>query len=163
SVTLQFANTLCDPACLTPPGQTTPQPFQFFDDQFSSLWAWRTSGNSSYHALQLSLRHPFSAGLQFDFNYTFSKSIDVGSNAERINLFDVIGNDVIGNNVGGFSSQVINSFEPDQLRAPSDFDTPTRSMQIGSMSCYSAEAVTSARIIVLSMHSWAIGASRDWH
>ena len=42
-----------------------------------------------------------------------SKSIDVGSNAERVNVFD---------NVGGFSSQVINSWVPNQLRADSDFD-----------------------------------------
>lgn len=50
-------------------------------------------------------------------NYTFSKSIDVGSNAERIDLFDIN-----GGNVGGFASQVINSWSPNQLRAASDFD-----------------------------------------
>jgi hypothetical protein len=52
-------------------------------------------------------------GLQFDFNYTYSKSIDVGSNAERINQFEG----------GGFASQIINSWSPKQLRAVSDFDT----------------------------------------
>ena len=59
-----------------------------------------------------------SAGIQFDVNYTYSKSIDVGSNAERINLFDT----PTPTAVGGFSSQVINSWEPNQLRAVSDFD-----------------------------------------
>ena len=51
------------------------------------------------------------AGLQFDLNYTFSKSIDVGSNAERVNGFES----------GGlaFNSQVINAFSPDLWRAPS--------------------------------------------
>lgn len=54
-----------------------------------------------------------SGGLQFDFNYTFSKSIDIGSNAERINEFEGF----------GFGSQIINSWSPKQLRAVSDFDT----------------------------------------
>jgi hypothetical protein len=52
-------------------------------------------------------------GLEFDVNYTYSKSIDAGSNAERINQFQG----------GGFASQVINSWAPAQLRAVSDFDT----------------------------------------
>ncbi len=52
-------------------------------------------------------------GLQFDLNYTFSKSIDIGSNAERINEFEGF----------GFASQIINSWSPGQLRAVSDFDT----------------------------------------
>jgi hypothetical protein len=84
--------------------------------QFSSLWGWRTSGNSSYNALNLTLRRVVSNGIQFDVNYTYAKSIDVGSNAERINLFSG------GSSVGGFSSQVINSWQPNALRAVSDFD-----------------------------------------
>ncbi len=99
------------------PGQTKPTPYNFFLPQFSSLWGWRSSGNSSYNALNLSLRHAFSYGVQFDVNYTYSKSIDVGSNAERINLFDAV-----GGNVGGFSSQVINAWAPNALRGPSDYD-----------------------------------------
>jgi hypothetical protein len=85
--------------------------------QFASLWGWRTSANSSYHAFNLTLRHALRNGVQFDVNYTFSKSIDVGSNAERINVFDTN-----GNNAGGFASQVINAWVPNQLRAVSDFD-----------------------------------------
>ena len=56
-----------------------------------------------------------SAGLQFDINYTYSKSIDVGSNAERVNGFES----------GGlaFNSQVINAFAPNLWRAVSDYDT----------------------------------------
>jgi len=116
-VALQAIDTACDPLCAQLPGQSAPRKYNFFLPQFSSLWAWRSSGNSSYNALNLSLRHAFSYGVQFDVNYTYSKSIDVGSNAERINLFDVV-----GNNVGGFSSQVINSWAPNQLRGPSDYD-----------------------------------------
>ena len=108
----------CFPACSQLPGQSRPTPYNFFSPQFASLWGWRTSGNSSYHALNLTLRRALSNGIQFDVNYTFSKSIDVGSNAERINLVDTN-----GGNVGGFASQVINSWAPNQLRAVSDFDT----------------------------------------
>ena len=103
----------CFPACSQLPGQTQPMEYNFFMPQFSSLWGWRTSGNSSYNAMNLTLRKALRAGVQFDVNYTFSKSIDVGSNAERVNVFDT---------VGGFSSQVINSWDPNQLRAVSDFD-----------------------------------------
>lgn len=115
-VSLQYLDTYCFPACSQLPGQSAPTPYNFFMPQFSSLWGWRTSGNSSYNALNLTMRRVVSSGLQFDVNYTYSKSIDVGSNAERINLFGS------GTNVGGFASQVINSWQPNALRAPSDFD-----------------------------------------
>ncbi len=106
TLALLIFDVFCFPACLN------GQPFRYFDDQFSSLWAWRSQGTSSYHGLRFSVRQPKARGLQFDFNYTFSKSIDIGSNAERINVF-------AGH---GFASQVINAWQPDQLRAPSDFD-----------------------------------------
>ncbi len=109
---LFIADLYCYPACAQLPGQTTGQPFAFFDDQFSSLYSWRSIGNSAYNSMQLTLRHAMSAGLQFDFNYTLSKSMDIGSNAERINEFQGF----------GFASQVINSWSPNQLRAVSDFD-----------------------------------------
>jgi Carboxypeptidase regulatory-like domain len=109
---LFIADLDCLPACSQLPGQTAPQPFNYWDDQFSSLYAWRSIGNSAYNGLQLTLRHAMSRGLQFDFNYTYSKSIDIGSNAERVNEFEGF----------GFASQVINSWSPNQLRAVSDFD-----------------------------------------
>src|SRR5215831_612029 len=108
-----FAGGDCVPACSTVNGEYGP--FHLFDDQFSSLYGWRSQGNSSYNALQVTLRHTMSRGLQFDFNYTYSKSIDIGSNAERINQYE--------SNFGGFGDQVINSWSPNQLRAVSDFDT----------------------------------------
>ncbi|MGD1081850.1 MAG: TonB-dependent receptor [Candidatus Sulfotelmatobacter sp.] len=97
---------LCVPSC------STLGPYAYFDSQYSSLYGWRSIGNAAYNGLQLTMRHK-GRGLDFDFNYTYSKSIDVGSNAERINEFEG----------GGFASQVINSWSPAQLRAPSDFDT----------------------------------------
>lgn len=87
-------------------------PYAYFSPQWSSLYAWRSIGNSAYNGLQLTMRHK-GRGIDFDFNYTFSKSIDVGSNAERINEFQGF----------GFASQVINSWAPKQLRAVSDYDT----------------------------------------
>ena len=87
-------------------------PYAYFDSQYSSLYAWRSTGNAAYNGLQLMLRHK-GHGLDFDVNYTFSKAMDVGSNAERINEFQGF----------GFASQVINSWDPGGLRSVSDFDT----------------------------------------
>jgi hypothetical protein len=101
----------CFPACATINGQQTNGNV-FYSPQFSSLFAWRSVGNSNYNAGQFSLRHR-SGGLAFDLNYTYSKSIDEGSNAERINEFEG----------SGFGSQIINSWFPQQNRAVSDFDT----------------------------------------
>ncbi len=111
TLALVIADGFCYPACAGPSGT----PFQYYQDQFASLYSWRSQGSSTYHGLQLTLRHPLSNGLQFDINYTYSKSIDVGSNAERVNGFES----------GGlaFNSQVVNSWSPNQWRAISDFDT----------------------------------------
>ena len=112
TLALEIADAFCFPACAGPTGSNA---FQYYQPQFSSLYGWQTRGNSNYNGLQISLRHAMSAGLQFDVNYTYSKSIDVGSNAERVNGFES----------GGlaFNSQVINAFSPNQWRAVSDFDT----------------------------------------
>jgi hypothetical protein len=83
----------------------------YFNSQFHSLYAWRSIGNANYHAMQVNLRKKMSHGVQFDFNYTFSKSIDISSDAERIDAY------------GGLGGQIINSWSPNQLRAISDFDT----------------------------------------
>ncbi len=97
---------ICSPAC------SKLGPNAYFSPQWSSLYAWRSIGNSAYNSLQLTMRHK-GRGVDFDVNYTFSKSIDVGSNAERINEFQGF----------GFASQVINSWSPKQLRSVSDYDT----------------------------------------
>jgi len=97
----------CFPAC------SKLGAYAYFNPQFTSLYAWRNAGTSSYHALQVTLRHGITHGLQWDFNYTFSKSLDIGSNAERINNVDAYYQ----------ADQIINSWSPAQLRGPSDFDT----------------------------------------
>jgi hypothetical protein len=82
----------------------------FFNKQFKSLYAWRSVGNANYHALQANLHKRLAHGLQFDLNYTFSKSIDIMSDAERVTEW------------GGLAGQVINSWDPKARRAVSDFD-----------------------------------------
>jgi len=87
-------------------------PNSFWNPQYSSLYAWRSIGNANYHAMQLSLRKRMSQGIQFDFNYTLSKSIDLSSDSTR---FDFMGSD-------GRGGEVINSWAHKQLRGVSDFD-----------------------------------------
>lgn len=86
---------------------------KFWQDQFSSLYALDTIGMSYYNAGQITLRHPNSHGLQFDFSYTLSKSIDFGSDAERNTEF-----------TGTYSfSSILNTWKPYLNHGVSDFDT----------------------------------------
>ena len=87
-------------------------PLSFFQSQWASLYAWSSVGRSNYNAGQFSLRHKTAHGLTWDFNYTYSKSIDFGSATERISEFEG----------ASFSGSIINAFEPQQQRAVSDFD-----------------------------------------
>ena len=48
------------------------------------MFAWSSVGSSNYNALQASLRKQFGGGIQFDLNYTYSKSIDITSSATRL-------------------------------------------------------------------------------
>ena len=87
--------------------------FSFFQAQDASLYSWTSSGRSNYNALQLMLRHRATHGLTWDFNYTYSKSIDMGSDAERVSLFE-----------GSFfgTGEIYNPFDPGLFRAVSDYD-----------------------------------------
>jgi Carboxypeptidase regulatory-like domain len=90
-------------------------PNAFFNKQFHSLYAWRSIGNANYNAMQINLRKKMSQGVQFDLNYTYSKSIDLSSDAERVDAYGGIN--------GGGAGQIINSWDPNRLRSVSDFDT----------------------------------------
>jgi len=68
-------------------------------------------GNSSYNAGQFMLRRAMARGVQFDFNYVYSKSLDIGSDAERINF------------LGGPGDQLFNAWNPKAGRSLSQFDT----------------------------------------
>ncbi|MGB8459748.1 MAG: carboxypeptidase-like regulatory domain-containing protein [Candidatus Acidiferrum sp.] len=84
--------------------------YTFYNPQYATLYVWRTMGTSNYNALQADLKHKMSHGVQFDFNYTFSKSIDLSSDAERVGT------------IGGTGSQIQNAWSPYQFRGVSDFD-----------------------------------------
>jgi len=85
----------------------------FFNSQFHSLYAWRSIANANYNAMQVSLRKNMAHGVQFDVNYTYSKSIDLSSSAERVGPWNGVAQ----------GSNIINSWNPNQLRGVSDFDT----------------------------------------
>ncbi len=85
-------------------------PNVFYSPQYSSLYALRTTTNANYNALEVTLQHKMVHGVQFDFNYTYGKSIDIASDAERVGPW------------GGLGGAVINSWDPSAGRAASDFD-----------------------------------------
>jgi hypothetical protein len=90
-------------------------PNAFYNQQYVSLFALRSIGFSNYNAMEATFRHRMSHGVQFDFNYTYSKSIDLCSDAERL------GNSGALNFNGG--CQMFNAWQPYLFRAVSDFDT----------------------------------------
>ncbi len=94
-------------------------PFAFYHDQFSSLYAWRNIGTSDYNALQVTYNARWGANLQGQFNYTFSKSFDEASAAERVGPYEGTGG--TGNDLNG-GGIVINSWDPLALRGLSDFN-----------------------------------------
>jgi hypothetical protein len=92
------------------PNQSYPS-YRFYHAQYSALYAWRSIGYSNYNALQAVYRQQFRNGLQADFNYTLSKSLDITSQAARE-----------GNSGGNNSAQILNTWNPNQLYGDSDFD-----------------------------------------
>jgi hypothetical protein len=90
-------------------------PYAYFMDQFCCMAGQSTIGTSEYHSLQMSLRKRFSQGLQFDFNYTLGKSLDLTSDVERGSVF--------GNfTSGGLSNYIVDAWNPHKQYGPSDFD-----------------------------------------
>ncbi len=82
--------------------------YTFFARQGSSMPTWMNAGNAVFNALTVSLRRAYKSGFSFDFNYTWSHSIDNGSTAEG---------------AAGHDGAVIqNVFAPGQFRGSSDFD-----------------------------------------
>jgi hypothetical protein len=92
------------------PDQTYPS-YRFYHDQYSALYAWRSVGYSNYHALEVVYRQRFGAGLQADLNYTYSKSMDITSQSERLNTSGATN-----------YAQILNTWEPNQLYGVSDYD-----------------------------------------
>lgn len=93
---------------LQPNGNITTR---YYQRQFSSLYAWSSIGTSSYNALQLTARKVANNGLTFNFSYTYSNAIDMGSDVERSSEFTT----------NSFSF-ISNAFNPKSNRAVSDYD-----------------------------------------
>jgi hypothetical protein len=92
------------------PNQTYPS-YRYYHDQYSALYSWRSVGFSNYHALEVVYRQQIGAGLQADINYTYSKSMDITSQAERLNTSGATN-----------YAQILNTWAPNQLYGVSDFD-----------------------------------------
>ena len=84
--------------------------FRYYHDQYSALYGWRSVGYSNFNALEAVYRQHF-GGLEADFNYTYSKSLDITSQAERL-----------GNSATTNYAQIMNTWQPNQLYGPSDYD-----------------------------------------
>jgi hypothetical protein len=109
---LNLMDTLCSPGC-------GGQLYRYYNGAFSSLYADSTIGTSSYHAGQITMRHPTSHGLTTDVNYTFARAIDIGSDTER--TCTSCGS--IGTTAQSSTGVLINSFNPRLNRSVADFDT----------------------------------------
>jgi hypothetical protein len=84
--------------------------YTWFDSQYSSLFAWRSQGWSHYNSVQVTLKKQMSQGVQFNFNYTYSTSFDLASDAESVGEWAAL------------SGNVVNPWMGNQLSGPSDFD-----------------------------------------
>ncbi len=93
------------------------KPGELLNGQATSMYAWSSIGSSNYNALQLTVRKQLSSGIQFDLNYTYSKSIDITSAASRLSFSP-------SDNIGAPATRLVNAFNPRLVRAVSDFDLP---------------------------------------
>ncbi len=89
--------------------------FSYYAPQYSSLYAWRSMAWSNYNAMQVTIRHKMSQGLQFDFNYTLSKAIDISSDAERIGPAS-------NGSLLGLNNNIINAWNPNAQKGVASFD-----------------------------------------
>jgi hypothetical protein len=103
---------LCNPGC----GGANNR---YFASQFSTMQTQASIGTTSYNSAQIILRHPTKHGLQGDFSYTFGKSMDLGSDAERAGGGSYNPGSFTGYNT---FSQILDAFDPKKNRAVSDFD-----------------------------------------
>jgi len=92
------------------PNGTYPS-YRFYHDQYSALYAWRSIAYSNYHALQVVYRQQIGAAMFADLNYTYSKSMDIASQSERLSTSGANNN-----------AQIINTWAPNQLYGVSDYD-----------------------------------------
>ncbi len=79
-------------------------PFSLFNEQVATYNAYTTDGRGNYHAMQWTVRKRLGNDVRFDFNYTWSKSIDLNSNPART------------------YGTLPHSWDPNEIRAVSDYD-----------------------------------------
>jgi hypothetical protein len=75
----------CSPSC------SKLGPYTMWNSQYAALYAFRSIGSGNYNGLHISARKAFSKGVQFDFNYTWSKCEDLGSSPETVGAVDPLG------------------------------------------------------------------------
>ena len=90
---------------------------RFWPRQYASMYAWSSIGASNYNAAQVTLQHKMSRGVQMELSYTFSKSLDMGSDAERT-MFS----SSTGTTAGSSFGAILNAWKPRLNYAVSDFD-----------------------------------------
>ncbi len=107
---LYMLDILCAPGC---GGQTN----RFWPRQYASMFAWSSIGSSNYNAVQFKLLRKESHGIQTELSYTFSKSLDMGSDAERTRF-----SSSTGTSAGSSFGAILNAWKPSLNYAVSDFD-----------------------------------------
>ncbi len=80
----------------------------FYNPQYGAFSAWGRLGNSNYHGMTISMRQRFKDKLSWDFNYTWTHSLDYASGLQSDVAFG-----------GGF---IINPIRQRDNYASSDFD-----------------------------------------
>jgi hypothetical protein len=90
---------------------------RYWPTQFASLYTWASMGVANYNAGQLTVRHTMTHGFQMEFSYTYSKSMDMGSDDERT-MFS----QSTGSSIGSSFSAILNAWNPALSYGPSDYD-----------------------------------------
>ena len=107
---LYMLDILCTPGC----GGATNR---YWPRQFASLYTWSSMGTSNYQAGELILSRSMSHDAQIRLSYTFSKSLDMGSDAER-----TMYSSSTGTSAGSSFGAILNAWNPRQNYGPSDYD-----------------------------------------
>ena len=81
----------------------------FFHPQYAAFSAFSTVAKSNYHGASFNLRQRLGETLSYDFNYTFSKSLDNASGLQNATTFG--------------SAFILNPLRPQDNYAASDFDS----------------------------------------
>jgi len=110
TASLYMLDILCTPGC---GGRTN----RFWPSQYASMYAWSSIGSSNYNAGQATLQHRMSHGVQMELSYTLSKSLDMGSDAERTTF-----SSSTGTSAGSSFGAILNAWKPRLNYAASDFD-----------------------------------------